>query len=77
MSTKKDVHYAIHDHFAAQGDHLGAQHADPSKRVVPGHGTVDARQPVCRHSNKQSVGSDTLAEISAKGATTANVKVGG
>lgn len=74
---KKDIHEQIHDALASVGDHLGAQHADPSKRVVPGHGTVDARQPVCRHSNKSSVGSDTLAEISAKGATTAGVKVAG
>lgn len=73
----KKIEHVIHNHFAARGDHLAAQHPDGSKRIVPGHGTVDARQVVCRHSNKKSAGSDTLAEISAKGATTANLKQGG
>ena len=73
----KDIHELIHGHFAALGDHLGAQHADPNRRVVPGAGVVDARQVVARHSNKKSACTDTLAEVSARGATTANVKVGG
>lgn len=73
----KNIHEEIHDHFAAQGDHLGAMHADPNKRVVPGAGVVDARQVVARHSNKPSCGTDgpTLAEVSAKGAT--NVSING
>lgn len=73
--NKDDIHEMIHSHFAALGDHLGAQHADPSKRIVPGAGTVDARQVVTRHSNKPSCGTETLAEVSAKGATTAGIKV--
>lgn len=78
MTTKKDVHYAIADHFASRGDHLAAQHADPSKRIVPGHGTVDARQVVARHSNKQSCGTDgpTLAQVSSRGATNVQIKGG-
>ncbi|MGH9807696.1 MAG: hypothetical protein ACRD9W_10630 [Terriglobia bacterium] len=69
--------HVISEHFAAQGDHLAAQHPGDSKRIVPGAGTVDARAVTTRHSNKQSVGSQTLAETSARGATTANLKQGG
>jgi hypothetical protein len=61
--------HQVHNFFAARGDHLAAQHADDSKRIVPGAGTVDARAPVTRHSNKKSVGSETLADVSAEGAT--------
>ena len=75
----KDIHEMIHGHFAARGDHLGAMHADQNKRIVPGHGTVDARQVVARHSNKQSACTDcaddqTLADVSAKGATNVQIK---
>jgi hypothetical protein len=72
----KTIHELIHDHFAARGDHLGAQHPDPDLKIVPGHGVVGARQVVCRHSNMQSADSDTLAEISAKGATNFGSKQG-
>jgi hypothetical protein len=80
MTTKKNIHYAIANHFAAQGDHLGAQHADPDKRIVPGHGTVGARQVVARHANTKSACTDcaddnlTLAETSARGATNIQIK---
>lgn len=74
---KKTINEVVHDHFAGLGDHLGAQHPDPSKRIVPGAGTVDARQVVTRHSNKESCGTKTLAEVSAEGATTANVSIKG
>lgn len=75
----KSIHEEIHGAMAAVGDHLGAQHADPDKRVVPGHGVVGARTVVARHSNKPSCGTEgpTLAEVSARGATNASVKVGG
>ena len=69
--------HQIHNHFAAQGDHLAAQHSDDALRIVPGAGTVDARAVTTRHSNKKSVGSETLADVSAMGATTANLKQGG
>jgi len=75
-SIPPDVAQAIHRHFSGRGDHLAAAHHDPDKRVVPGHGVVNARQVVCRHSNKQSAGSDTLAETSALGATNFNSKGG-
>lgn len=62
------IEHVISNHFAGIGDHLAAQHPDPDKRIVPGSGTVDARTPVTRHSNKKSVGSETLAEVSSDGA---------
>jgi hypothetical protein len=65
----KKIEHQIHNHFAASGDHLAAQHPDDSKRIVPGAGTVDARAVTTRHSNKKSVGSETLADVSADGAT--------
>lgn len=63
------IEHQIHSHFAAQGDHLAAMHPDDSKRIVPGSGVVDSRAVTTRHSNKKSVGSETLAEVSAAGAT--------
>jgi hypothetical protein len=66
----KRIEHVVHNHFAAQGDHLAAQHADDTKRIVPGSGTIGARDVVTRHSNKKSVGSETLADVSAEGATT-------
>jgi len=65
----KRIEHVVHNHFAALGDHLAAQHPDDTKRIVPGSGTVDARAVTTRHSNKKSVGSETLAEISSAGAT--------
>lgn len=62
--------HQVHNFFAARGDHLAAQHADDNLRIVPGSGTVDARAVTTRHSNKKSVGSETLADVSAEGATT-------
>lgn len=64
--------HQIHDHFAAIGDHLAAQHPDPDLRTVPGAGVVPARAVTTRHSNTKSVGSETLADVSALGATDAN-----
>jgi len=64
------IEHQIYNHFVAQGDHLAAQHPDDKLRIVPGSDTIGARDVVTRHSNKKSVGSETLADVSAEGATT-------
>jgi hypothetical protein len=46
---------------------------DGTHRDIPGHGEVPTGQgvpPVVRHSHCESVGTEPLAEVSARGATT-------
>lgn len=53
----------------------GPANGDPRReaaatRFIPGHGVAPRSQVVAQHANTPSVGTGTLADVSAKGATT-------